>query len=140
MSRHRFHASPSLNRASIRTRGLDHTLGVSPWDGDEDVFPPGLYLWRTLAEAEDYAWGLGDPFDIWLITSTPALEPDPLNPDCAYTTEPIPRAALTPLLHVPGVNDLGELEPLDVPVSTGSMLESARRKLAEPDLATSLEL
>ena len=121
VNENRFHAAPTINRASILEHGLDHARGVSPWDGDEDLdYPPGLYLWRTLAEAEDYAWGLGDPFDVWEILGKPPLEQDPLTSESAYTTETIPLAQIRPVLHIPGYNEIwaGVFVPaLDMPVS-----------------------
>jgi fermentation-respiration switch protein FrsA (DUF1100 family) len=120
VDRPRFHAAPTLNRASILAVGLDPKLGVSPWDGEEDVYPEGIYLWRTLAEAEDYAWGLGDPFDVWEILGAPELQQDPLIAESAYTTELIPCAQLRPVLHVPGDNEIWAdivIPPLDIPVA-----------------------
>lgn len=123
-SKHRFHASPTANRASVLQYGLDYRRGVSPWDGEEDLeYPPGLYLWLTLEEAEGYAWGLGDPFDIWEIVGSPNLLPDPVCDEGAYTTDIIPPGECRPVLHVAGYNDPLDpdvvIPPLDIPISAG---------------------
>jgi hypothetical protein len=125
--RPRFHAAPTINRASILAHGLDPSLGVSPWDDDDEPpYPQGTYLWPTLDEAETYAWGLGDPFDIWEVTGQIDLQPDPQFTQAAYAAEPVPLTLIQPVLHVPGVNELwGDVEIpfLDLPVAEGSGYE-----------------
>ena len=102
---------------------------------DEDAYPPGLYLWKTLTEAKEYAEGLGDPFDVWEILSCPTLKRDPLVKGSAYTTERVPAQQCRAVLHVPGDNEEEFLEwtgvkvPfLDIPLSADEA-SIARREI-----------
>ena len=64
-----YHVSLFLNRDSILKNGLNAS-GISPWAEDDDEYPKGTYLWKTIEEARNYGFGNGDPFDIYVVNSS----------------------------------------------------------------------
>jgi hypothetical protein len=130
---------PRLDPLSL---GLDPKLGAGLWSRGEDDYADGICLWRTLAEAEDYAWGLAEPFDIWEILASPAVKVDPLNPQCVHALAPIPAGLLSPVLHVPSLTQLSANVPvpeLELPSADCSWYEDAELALlAWADAASAL--